>query len=136
MTKEHELFLAECNKNELYKKSAALHKEYQHMRFLENGSNKALEGQRIRREDKKGLIEGEEGFDINSAYFVIYNFKDGVLHDNDNTPAVQSKGHWEHWINGEIIKIISKGGDTEEYWSKGVPVRIDTNLSERRNKGE
>ena len=28
------------------------------------------------------------------------------------------------------------GGDTEEYWENGVPVRIEKNLAERRNNGE
>ena len=37
-------------------------------------------------------------------------------------------------VIGNIEKIFADGGDTEEYWENGVPVRIETNLAVRRTK--
>ena len=75
-------------------------------------------------------------FDEKTAKLVIYNFKEGLLHSENNEPAVQYPGHWEYWNHGLLTKVVSDGGDTEEYWENGVPVRIETNLSERRKEGE
>ena len=33
-------------------------------------------------------------------------------------------------------KVWTDGGDTIEYWEKGVPVRIETNVIQRRKNGE
>ena len=73
-------------------------------------------------------------FDEKKAKLVIYSFKDGVLHSENNEPAVQYPGHWEIWEKGVLKKVVADGGDTEEYWENGVPVRIETNLAERRRK--
>lgn len=67
---------------------------------------------------------------------VICNFKDGYFHSDGDRPAIEYPMHWEYWENGYIKKIKADGGDTEEYWENGLPVRIETNLAERREKGE
>lgn len=119
--------------NELYQKSKSLHKVLQFKRFMDSETGKYLNGQIVRLEDGY-LLEGDEGFDEKKAKLVIYSFKDGVLHSENNEPAVQYPGHWEIWENGLLKKVVADGGDTEEYWENGVPVRIETNLAERRIK--
>ena len=119
--------------NELYQKSKSLHKVLQFKRFMDSETGKYLNGQIVRQEDGY-LLEGDEGFDEKKAKLVIYSFKDGVLHSENNEPAVQYPGHWEIWENGVLKKVVADGGDTEEYWENGVPVRIATNTAERRRK--
>ena len=119
--------------NELYQKSKSLHKVLQFKRFMDSETGKYLNGQIVRLEDGY-LLEGDEGFDEKKAKLVIYSFKDGVLHSENNEPAVQYPGYWEIWENGVLKKVVADGGDTEEYWENGVPVRIETNLAERRIK--
>lgn len=119
--------------NELYQKSKSLHKVLQFKRFMDSETGKYLNGQIVRQEDGY-LLEGDEGFDEKKAKLVIYSFKDGVLHSENNEPAVQYPGHWEIWENGVLKKVVADGGDTEEYWENSVPVRIETNLAERRRK--
>lgn len=119
--------------NELYQKSKSLHKVLQFKRFMDSETGKYLNGQIVRQEDGY-LLEGDEGFDEKKAKLVIYSFKDGVLHSENNEPAVQYPGYWEIWENGLLKKVVADGGDTEEYWENGVPVRIETNLAERRIK--
>lgn len=119
--------------NELYQKSKSLHKVLQFKRFMDSETGKYLNGQIVRLEDGY-LLEGDEGFDEKKAKLVIYSFKDGVLHSENNEPAVQYPGYWEIWENGLLKKVVADGGDTEEYWENGVPVRIETNLAERRIK--
>lgn len=119
--------------NELYQKSKSLHKVLQFKRFMDSETGKYLNGQIVRQEDGY-LLEGDEGFDEKKAKLVIYSFKDGVLYSENNEPAVQYPGHWEIWENGVLKKVVADGGDTEEYWENGVPVRIETNLAERRIK--
>ena len=119
--------------NELYQKSKSLHKVLQFKRFMDSETGKYLNGQIVRHEDGY-LLEGDEGFDEKKAKLVIYSFKDGVLHSENNEPAVQYPGHWEIWENGVLKKVVADGGDTEEYWENGVPVRIETNLAEKRIK--
>ena len=119
--------------NELYQKSKSLHKVLQFKRFMDSETGKYLNGQIVRQEDGY-LLEGDEGFDEKKAKLVIYSFKDGVLHSENNEPAVQYPGYWEIWENGLLKKVVADGGDTEEYWENGVPVRIETNLAERRLK--
>ena len=121
--------------NELYQKSKSLHKVLQFKRFMDSETGKYLNGQIVRQEDGY-LLEGDEGFDEKKAKLVIYSFKDGVLHSENNEPAVQYPGHWEYWNHGLITKVVADGGDTEEYWENGVPVRIETDLAVRRMKGE
>ena len=122
--------------NELYQKSKSLHKGFQYRLFSNPATGNPVQGQQLRLEDDRLLIEGMDGFDEKNAKLVIYNFKDGVLHSENNEPAVQYPGHWEYWNHGLLTKVVSDGGDTEEYWENGVPVRIETNLSERRKEGE
>ena len=119
--------------NELYQKSKSLHKVLQFKRFMDSETGKYLNSQIVRQEDGY-LLEGDEGFDEKKAKLVIYSFKDGVLHSENNEPAVQYPGHWEIWENGVLKKVVADGGDTEEYWENCVPVRIETNLAERRRK--
>ena len=119
--------------NELYQKSKSLHKVLQFKRFMDSETGKYLNGQIVRQEDGY-LLEGDEGFDEKKAKLVIYSFKDGVLHSENNEPAVQYPGHWEIWENGVLKKVVADGGDTEEYWENGVRVRIERNLAERRRK--
>ena len=121
--------------NELYQKSKSLHKVLQFKRFMDSETGKYLNGQIVRLEDGY-LLEGDEGFDEKKAKLVIYSFKDGVLHSENNEPAVQYPGHWEIWEKGLLKKVVADGGDTEEFWENGVPVRIETNLAERRMKRE
>ena len=122
--------------NELYLKSKSLHKGFQYRLFSNPATGKPVDGQHLRMEDESLLVDGMEGFDEKSAKLVIYNFKEGVLHSENNEPAVQYPGHWEYWNHGLITKVVADGGDTEEYWENGVPVRIETDLAVRRMKGE
>ena len=122
--------------NELYLKSKSLHKGFQYRLFSNLATGKPVDGQHLRMEDESLLVDGMEGFDEKSAKLVIYNFKEGVLHSENNEPAVQYPGHWEYWNHGLITKVVADGGDTEEYWENGVPVRIETDLAVRRMKGE
>ena len=122
--------------NELYLKSKSLHKGFQYRLFSNPATGKPVDGQQLRMEDDSLLVDGMEGFDEKSAKLVIYNFKEGVLHSENNEPAVQYPGHWEYWNHGLITKVVADGGDTEEYWENGVPVRIETDLAVRRMKGE
>ena len=93
-----------------------------------------MNGQYIRREDIFLNTEDSDMFDEKTAKVVIYNFKDGFLHSENDEPAIQYPGHWEYWEKGLIKKVVADGGDTEEYWENGVPVRIETNLAERRRR--
>ena len=122
--------------NELYQKSKSLHKSLQYRLFSDSATGKPVDEQQLRMEDDSLLVDGMEGFDEKSAKLVIYNFKEGVLHSENNEPAVQYPGHWEYWNHGLITKVVADGGDTEEYWENGVPVRIETDLAVRRMKGE
>ena len=120
--------------NELFKKSKSLHKYLQYKCFYDGNPDQILNGQIVRREDNSLIEEGREGFDEKTAKLVIYNFKDGLLHSENDEPAIQYPGHWEIWENGLIKKVMADGGDTEEFWENGVPVRIETNLAERRRR--
>ena len=122
--------------NELYKKSKSLHKSLQYRLFSDSATGKPVDGQQLRMEDDSLLVDGMDGFDEKRAKLVIYNFKEGVLQSENNEPAVQYPGHWEYWNHGLITKVVADGGDTEEYWENGVPVRIETDLAIRRMKGE
>ena len=122
--------------NELYKKSKSLHKSLQYRLFSDSATGKPVDGQQLRMEDDSLLVYGMDGFDEKRAKLVIYNFKEGVLQSENNEPAVQYPGHWEYWNHGLITKVVADGGDTEEYWENGVPVRIETDLAIRRMKGE
>jgi hypothetical protein len=122
--------------NELYQKSKSLHKSLQYRLFSDSTTGKPVNGQQLRMEDDSLLVDGMDGFDEKRAKLVIYNFKEGVLQSENNEPAVQYPGHWEYWNHGLITKVVADGGDTEEYWENGVPVRIETDLAVRRMKGE
>ena len=122
--------------NELYQKSKSLHKSLQYRLFSDSATGKPVDGQQLRMEDDSLLVDGMDGFDEKRAKLVIYNFKEGVLQSENNEPAVQYPGHWEYWNHGLITKVVADGGDTEEYWENGVPVRIETDLAIRRMKGE
>ena len=101
--------------NELYQKSKSLHKGFQYRLFSNPATGNPVQGQQLRLEDDRLLIEEMDGFDEKTAKLVIYNFKEGVLHSENNEPAVQYPGHWEYWNHGLITKVVADGGDTEEY---------------------
>lgn len=131
--KQFEELTKQLESNELYQKSKSIHKVLQYKRFKDSETGKYINGQIVRREDGY-LLEGDEGYDEKKAKLVIYNFVDGVLHSENAEPAVQYPGHWEIWEHGLLKKVVADGGDTEEFWENGVPVRIETNLAERRRK--
>jgi len=115
MTPEELTSLKEkIKQNELYKQSTSSFKDYQFEQFSANG--KILEGQHSRIEK----INGQE-------VLVIYNFKNGFIHSENDLPAIEYPMHWEYWSNGIITKVVDNGGDTEEVWENGFPVRVDKN---------
>lgn len=128
---EYSKFLKRIQDNPLYQNSTSVHKKYQFTLFRE-ADGELVDGQRLRREDKNGRAEGEDGYDENSARLVKYNFEEGVITSKDDEPAVEWQGHWEFWKRGIIVKVVADGGDTEEYWKDGVPVRIETDLKRKR----
>lgn len=121
--------------NDLYKASKSIHKKYQFMQFTDADGN-LLQGTKVRLEDEKGNMFGTAGFDMKSEHPVVYHFVDGVFDSDGNEPAIESPNHYEIWRKGLIEKVWTDGGDTIEYWEKGVPVRIETNVIQRRKNGE
>lgn len=107
----------EFKKNELYQQSTSPYKDFQFEQFCGNGE--VLEGQHTRPE----IINGKE-------VLVIFNFKNGLIHSEDDQPAIEYPLHWEYWNNGLITKVVDDGGATKEYWQNGVPVKIDRNCSD------
>ena len=110
---------AEFTKNDLFKESSSPFKEFQMEQFVMDGI--PLNGQN----SKSMKINGADTL-------VIFNFKNGLIHSENDEPAVEYPNHWEYWNDGFIEKIVDAGGDTEEYWENGVHVKIEKNLSERR----
>lgn len=105
-------------KNPLYQQSTSFYKDFQLEQFSGNGV--ILEGQH----SKPDVINGKE-------VLVIFNFKNGLIHSENNLPAIEYPMHWEYWENGLIKEVVDEGGDTKEYWENGVPVKIERNLSEK-----
>lgn len=103
--------------NELYKESTSPYKDFQLEQFSAEG--KILEGKHSRMD----MVAGKE-------MLVIFNFKNGLIHSENDQPAVEYPMHWEYWENGLIKEVVDSGGDTKEYWVNGVPVRIDRNLTQ------
>lgn len=111
--------------NELFEQSTSIMKEYQLEQF----------------EDDNGLLyQGQVAqpvkMDGYNPTVVIFNFKNGYLHSEDDKPAIEAPLHWEYWNNGICEKVVDAGGDTEEYWENGIPIRIETNLLDKNNKDE
>ena len=105
--------------NDLYQKSTSPYKDFQFEQFCAGGE--IITGQHSRPD----TINGQE-------VLVIFNFnKDGLIHSENNLPAIEYPNHWEYWENGLIKEVVDAGGDTKEYWENGVPVRIDTNCSKK-----
>ena len=104
--------------NELFKESSSPYKDLQFEQFSSSGE--VLEGKHSRMD----MIEVKE-------VLVIFNFKNGLIHSENDQPAIEYPMHWEYWENGMIKEVVDAGGDTKEYWENGVPVRIDRNLSEQ-----
>lgn len=129
---EFEKMIEDLHENPLYQKSQALHKEYQFRMFTENGN--PMDGQKIRLEDSKGCVEGQPNFDNDSKIIVIYNFKDGFLHSENNNPALQYPGHFEFWDEGMITKVVADGGSHIEQWKDGVPDNIQNIREEEVSK--
>ena len=107
----------ECKRNKLYQQSSSVYKDFQLERFSANGE--IMEGQHSRTE----IINGH-------PVLVIFNFKNGLIHSENDLPAIEYPMHWEYWNNGLITKVVDKGGDIEELWENGIPVEIKRNLSE------
>lgn len=108
----------EFKKNELYQQSSSPYKDFQFEQFTADGV--ILEGKNSKIETINGVQQ-----------LVIFNFKNGLIHSDNDLPAIEYPNHWEYWENGLIKQVVDKGGDTKEYWENGVPVRIENNLSER-----
>ena len=121
--------------NELYQKSKSVHKKYQFMQFTDEFGN-LLQGVKIRLEDAKGNMMGTEGYDESTRHPVIYHFMDGLLDSSEDTHAIEYPNHYEVWRKGLIEKVWSDGGDTIEYWENGIPIKIETNVIQRRKNGE
>lgn len=118
---DYEKLMNRLEANELYQKSKAIHKGFQFRIFTDPKTRMPLVGQQVQYE---------------SGRMVLYNFTNGLLNSQNDEPAIEYPGHWEYWKDGLITKVVTDGGDTEEYWENGVPVRIETNLAERRRNGE
>ena len=122
MTKEeYDRLIKRLEANELYQKSKSIHKGFQFKLFTDPKTGRVVVGQQVREENGR---------------IVIYNFTEGLLNSENDEPAIQYPGHWEYWDKGVIKKVVANGGDTEEYWENGVPVRIENNLAERRRVEE
>ena len=104
--------------NDLYQKSTSPYKDFQFEQFYAN--DVILEG----RNSRTDLIKGKE-------VLVIFNFKNGLIHSENELPAIEYPNHSEYWENGLIKEVVDEGGETKEYWENGVPVRIDTNCSKK-----
>lgn len=104
--------------NDQYKESTSPYKDCQLEQFSANGA--ILDGTYSRTD----TINGKETL-------VIFKFKDGLIHSDDGLPAIEYPMHWEYWREGLIEKVVDAGGDTEELWKDGVPVKIKRNLSVR-----
>ncbi|MGP1586839.1 MAG: hypothetical protein ACTTHG_00685 [Treponemataceae bacterium] len=101
-------------KNELFQKSCSIFKDFQYEQFEIDGV--FLNGQNSK------IIE-INGVDT----VVLFNFKNGYIHSEDDRPAIEYPMHWEYWKDGLIEKIVDRGGTIREYWENGVPVRIENN---------
>ena len=120
MTKEDiEMMKERFKQDDLYQQSTSPFKDFQMEQFYEGET--ILEGQN----SKTMTIDGRD-------VVVIFNFSNGLIDSKDDQPAIEYPMHWEYWKGGFIEKVVDAGGDTEEYWENGVPVRIERNLSERR----
>lgn len=105
--------------NELYQQSLSLCKDYQLEQFSADG--KILEGKHSRIE----TINGKE-------MLVIYTFKNGMIHSENDLPAIEYPMHWEYWDNGLLIKVCDEEKDVREYWENGVPYKIVNDYSKRK----
>ena len=83
----------EFKKNELYQQSVSLCKDYQFEQFC--AGEDILEGRHSRVE----TINGKE-------VLVIYTFKNGLIHSENDLPAVEYPMHWEYWKDGLPYKIV------------------------------
>ncbi len=112
MTEKEILALREeFSQNELYKKSCSPYKDCQFEQFSADGE--ILEG----RHGKTDVINGKERY-------VIFTFKNGLIHSQDGMAAVEFPNHWEWWNNGLLEKVIDNDAGVEEIWKDGVPISI------------
>lgn len=119
MTEEEIYELKEkFRQNDLYQKSTSPYKNFQLEQFTVNGA--VLAG----RTSRTDQINGKE-------VLVIFNFRNGLIHSDNDLPAIEYPNHWEYWENGLIKEVVDGGGNTREYWQDGVPVRIDTNCPQK-----
>lgn len=115
--KELKALKEQIKNNELYQQSVSTFKDFQFEQFTANGE--ILEGQHSRIEK----INGKE-------VLVIFNFKKGLIHSENDLPAIEYPMHWEYWNNGLIAKVVDNGAETEEIWENGVPIKINHNMSD------
>ncbi|MCF0241817.1 MAG: hypothetical protein HUK25_04220 [Treponema sp.] len=111
------------------------HARFQNVQFV-GEDNMPLEGQRVFYEDDMQRKEENEGFDESTAKYVIYNFRYGYIHSDEDEPAIQYAGHYEIWDSGQIQKVVADGGNREEYWESCKLVRVEKNLAARRAQEE
>lgn len=129
MTREDiERYIEKISHNELYQKSKSVHKGFQFRQFFDQSTSSLMEGVQIRYEDANLLVAGQLGFDPASVRKVKYNFKNGVLHSENNEPAVEYEGHREFWTYGILTKVIDDASAVEEEWKKGVPVVVKSTV--------
>lgn len=115
--------LEKLKNHPLFKESCSIAKDYQGVEFTSKGT--LITG-------KKEKVETVG----NEQVLVIYNFEDGLIHDEGNVAAIIAPSHQEFWDHGMLKKIIDYNLDLIEYWENGLPVRIEKNISERLNNGE
>ena len=106
--------------NELYQQSLSIHKDFQFEQFSADG--KILEGRHSRIE----TINGKKTL-------IIYTFKNGLIHSEDDLPAIEYPMHWEYWDNGLLVKVCDGEKDVREFWKNGLPYQIITDYSKNMN---
>lgn len=110
----------EFKKNELYQQSVSLCKDYQFEQFC--AGEDILEGRHSRVE----TINEKE-------VLVIYTFKNGLIHSENDLPAVEYPMHWEYWKNGLVVEVADEEKDVREYWKDGLPYKIVKDYSKTKD---
>jgi len=107
--------------NELYQKSCSPFKDFQFEQFSVN--NEILTGTHERHRRIGDIFRT-----------VLFRFNDfGLLHSENDLPAIEYQGHMEYWKDGVITRVVDVNEGTEELWEDGVPIQIhiDNTLSEK-----
>lgn len=64
---------------------------------------------------------------------VIYTFKNGLIHSENDLPAVEYPMHWEYWKNGLVVEVADEEKDVREYWKDGLPYKIVKDYSKTKD---